>query len=65
MVYDVTNTASFDNLEDWHSVVQKIISCAKTSSAGAVAQSSIKPHFALVANKSWYTVLFSSRYHIL
>lgn len=42
LVYDVTNTASFDDLEDWLSVVKSVLSTAPK-----------KPHFALVANKGW------------
>jgi Ras family len=39
-VYDVTNTASFDNLEDWLVAIKSIL-----------GTSSKKAHFALVANK--------------
>jgi hypothetical protein len=40
LVYDVTNTASFDNLEDWLAVVKNVLAAAPK-----------KPHLALVANK--------------
>ena len=51
MVYDVTNNASFDNLEDWLAVVKKILSTSKTAATSTT--STTKPHFALIANKSW------------
>jgi Ras-related protein Rab-28 len=53
LVYDVTNSRSFENLEDW------LVSCRAVmnanvhppTSAGAAAMSRPAPVFALVANK--------------
>ena len=40
-VYDVTNSSSFDNLEDWLAIIKKVF-----------ASSDKMPHLALVGNKS-------------
>ena len=45
-VYDITNYSSFENLDDWLSVVQR--ECFK-------GDTSKPPHLALVANKSELT----------
>lgn len=49
LVYDVTNTASFDNLEDWLTVVKSVLAAAPK-----------KPHLALVANKGVVTLCIVS-----
>ena len=41
-VYDITNDASFQNLEDWYSMVKKV--CDQNPDAKP-------PHMALVGNK--------------
>ena len=56
LVYDITNYSSFENLDDWLSVIQQ--ECFKDD---------IKPpHLALVANKSvqpcsFYNLFYFSR----
>lgn len=40
LVYDITNYSSFENLEDWHTMVKKVY-----------AKEEKKPHIALVGNK--------------
>ncbi|KAI4888377.1 hypothetical protein NFI96_010910 [Prochilodus magdalenae] len=42
LVYDITNSQSFENLEDWHSMVKK-----------ANEESDVQPVIALVGNKSF------------
>ena len=44
MVYDVTNVASFDNLDEWLHIVNKVFAATK------------KPHLALVGNKGLWNV---------
>jgi len=39
LVYDVTNPTSFDNLDEWITVISKVFAESK------------KPHLALVGNK--------------
>jgi len=46
LVYDVTNHSSFENIDDWLSVVKKV-----TETQGPEYR---KPHLALVGNKSKY-----------
>ena len=41
LVYDITNYASFENLEDWYNAVKKVTS-----------KDSRTPHMALIGNKS-------------
>jgi len=48
MVYDVTNVASFDNLDEWLHIVNKVFAATK------------KPHLALVGNKGLWNNIISS-----
>ena len=48
MVYDITNYQSFENLEDWYSVVKKVSEESET-----------QPLVALVGNKSKSLMLLS------
>lgn len=40
-MYDITNSASFENLEDWFSCIKKVFDGSETTA----------PHLALVGNK--------------
>jgi len=42
LVYDVTNPASFDNLDEWLHIINKVFAATK------------KPHLALVGNKGLF-----------
>ena len=46
LVYDVTNLTSFDNLDEWMQVINKVFAETK------------KPHLALVGNKGQHTLPF-------
>ena len=45
LVYDITNYSSFENLEDWLAMVQRVVSSSEGDSWKP-------PHLALVGNKS-------------
>ena len=45
LVYDITNYSSFENLEDWLAVVNKV-------GSSSVKENYKPPHLALVGNKS-------------
>ena len=45
LVYDITNYSSFENLEDWLAVVNKV-------GSSSVKEDYKPPHLALVGNKS-------------
>ena len=49
LVYDITNYSSFENLEDWLAMVNRLGSNSKEDWK--------PPHFALVGNKSKWTLI--------
>lgn len=53
-VYDITNYSSFENLEDWLTIVNEVGSSSK--------EDYTPPHLALVGNKSRLLLIISITY---